>query len=129
MCKIHSSPRLLFQNHLVKLLKQSVFLYLLILSSFIFFVDAQKRPPRTTTNKRNSQGSRRGIAKSTGAHYSTGVYLAIGLFLLTVVPTIGVFLYNVWNDPMTPELFQRAFASLQQNLTGFLSKNPPKKSN
>lgn len=71
------------------------------------------------SRKPKANGSRPGI----NAHYGTGMYLCLGIFLLCILPAVGVFLYNLYRDPLTPELFQRLIESVKNNMLRNLSSS------
>lgn len=50
-----------------------------------------------------------------------GVYICIGLLVLTFIPGVALFCYNVYKDPITPELWQRLMDSIQERTLSFLS--------
>lgn len=50
-----------------------------------------------------------------------GVYFCIGLLVLTFIPGLALFCYNVYKDPITPELWKRLIDSIQERTLSFLS--------
>eukprot|EP01033_Poteriospumella_lacustris_P014761 gene14761-10557_t len=69
----------------------------------------------------NKKGSTGGSGKKSGAGYSTGMYICLIALLLCFVPAVLVFFYNLYKDPMTPQLIKRLFLSLKDNFTRQLS--------
>eukprot|EP01033_Poteriospumella_lacustris_P015984 gene15984-11436_t len=79
-----------------------------------------KRKGNARGGKKGSTGGGGGGKKS-GAGYSTGMYICLIALLLCFVPAVLVFFYNLYKDPMTPQLIKRLFLSLKDNFTRQLS--------
>jgi hypothetical protein len=54
--------------------------------------------------------------------HTYGLWFILVLFLLTFVPLILYFLYNVYKDPLTPSLIKNGTEVLKEKTMGYLSK-------
>jgi predicted transporter len=59
--------------------------------------------------------------KNRGDMSSAVMFVGV-IFALTFVPLIGYFIYNVWNDPLTPSLVKNGTELIKEKTMGFLSK-------
>lgn len=71
--------------------------------------------------RKSKKGGASGGSKKSGAGYTTGMYICLIALLLCFVPAVLVFFYNLYKDPMTPQLIKRLFLSLKDNFTAQLS--------
>lgn len=51
----------------------------------------------------------------------TGVYYCMVIMALTVIPSLGLFIYSIYKDPMTPTVFTRVLDMLKERTIGYLS--------
>lgn len=99
-----------------------------LILNFFFIVDlieGQSRGSKPGGKKGAAKSRNRKTGSSTkasGASYSTGLYVCLVALVLCFIPAIAVFFYNLYKDPMTPELVNRLFQAIKSNLTGQLSK-------
>lgn len=70
--------------------------------------------------------SRAGKKKKQSTDMSFALYFVGAIFLLTFVPLIGYFLYNVYKDPLTPTLLKNGSELMKEKTMGFLSKRKTK---
>lgn len=69
-----------------------------------------------------SKRARAGKKKKQSTDMSFALYFVGGIFLLTFVPLICYFLYNVYKDPLTPTLIKSGSELMKEKTMGFLSK-------
>lgn len=69
-----------------------------------------------------SKRGRAGKKKKQSTNMTFALYFVGGIFLLTFVPLIGYFLYNVYKDPLTPTLIKNGSELMKEKTMGFLSK-------
>ncbi len=72
-----------------------------------------------TESVKKKRGGKSKKAIPDGTMY--GVYFCIGLLVLSFIPGLGLFCYNVYKDPITPQLWKRLLESIQQRTLSFLS--------
>ncbi len=63
--------------------------------------------------------------KSKGGNITYALMFVGVIFSLTFVPLVFYFLYNVWNDPLSPTLVKNGTELLKEKTMGFLSKKKP----
>lgn len=112
---------------MLRTLKIQAITILFSVLNIVAYVEAQKGARGGGRGGRRSGGGRRNNSEDTTAHYSTGMYICMILFALCVIPTVGIFAYNLYKDPMTPELLKRAAVTVKDNALGYLSKKPEAK--
>lgn len=102
-------------------------LYLLVVF-LLLLVSESRRKSRSSNSKGKSGGSPASGGRSRNpSNVSTGItytLIALGLCLL---PAIGIFLYNLYNDPLTPELLRRAVTTLKSKTLGYLAPSKVKR--
>ena len=59
---------------------------------------------------------------------STGYYFVLFIFGLCFIPSIFYFIYSIWKDPATPEVYQRLQQIIHEKTVGSLSKTKKKRS-
>jgi hypothetical protein len=60
--------------------------------------------------------------KSKGGNITYALMFVGAIFCLTFVPLVFYFLYNVWNDPLSPTLVKNGTELLKEKTMGFLSR-------
>ena len=70
----------------------------------------------------SKRGRAAGKKKKQSTNMTFALYFVGGIFLLTFVPLIGYFLYNVYKDPLTPTLIKNGSELMKEKTMGFLSK-------
>lgn len=94
---------------------------LFLFITFLLLITSEGGPKSRPKSKGKSGGSSTSGRNRKSSDFSTGItytLIALGLCLL---PAIGVFLYNLYNDPLTPELLRRAVSTLQRRTLGYLA--------
>ncbi len=74
-------------------------------------VECKKRAPRKTKKDHD---------------HTTGLWFVGVLFFLCFVPTVLVFVYNVYKDPATPQLIENLIQIAKEKSFGNLSKTQKK---
>lgn len=108
-----------------KVLAICLFLNACYLTNMVAEAQSRGGSSKNTNKKTSARGKKTGVSgnvKKSGAGYSTGVYICLIALLLCFIPAILVFVYNLYKDPMTPQLLVRLMEAIKDNLTMQLSK-------
>lgn len=92
-------------------LYQICFYVIIIFSLILSLVDAAEGP------KRNRRRKKKDVSDTS----LTGVYYCLGIMALTIIPSIVMFFYSIYKDPMTPTVFSRMVEVLKERTIGYLS--------
>jgi uncharacterized protein involved in cysteine biosynthesis len=90
----------------------SVMIVLFLCSSVLEAIEPAKR----------RRAGKRGKKTVSEEHSWTGIYYCLAILALTVIPTLAVFIYSLYNDPMTPTIISQIGEVVKERTIGYLSR-------
>jgi hypothetical protein len=87
-------------------------LYGIIIVLFFFTCISEAAPRKTTRKKKKDISDSR----------MTGVYYCIAILSLTFIPSLVLFFYSLYKDPMTPTIISRLLEVAKDRTIGYLSR-------